>query len=198
MHLLLQLFCNQIEPEWACALKQYQFITQCSKSLAAKEVIRIGKELLVGYLYLVGLCCQLRTNTNKLGYAALCGQIAHLCVEFAGRYSCLEYVAEDERTVLALATTHKVERYVERVDIRIIRVVYQYASTLSFLHFESHSYRLQFWHAVSQFAWGQSQLQRYCSTGDRVLYRSLIDEWNLECILLFLPYIGNGGREACL
>ena len=193
VHLLLQLLCYQVEPEWTCTLKQYQFVAQCSKSLAAQEVIHIGKELLVGYLYLVGLCCQLRTDTYKLGYAALCGQIAHLCVEFAGRYSCLEYITEDQCTVLALTTTHKVERYVERVDIRIIRVVYQYASTLSFLHLQSHGYRLQFWHAVGQFARSQSQLQCYCCTGDRVLYRSLIDKRNLECILLFLPYICNSG-----
>ena len=47
------------------------------------------------------------------------------------------------------------------------------------------------WHAISQVGWSESKVQGDGSTGDRVLDRGLVDEWDGVAVLLALPDIGD-------
>ena len=63
------------------------------------------------------------------------------------------YVAQDECALASLmvgAAVHEVESNVERVDVRVVRVVDERASVLSLFHLQAHSYRFQILHALSQ------------------------------------------------
>ena len=150
VYLLFQLFCNLIETKGACPLQQDQFITQTGKGIAGEEMGHVHEELLVGHLDLVGLRREFRTDTYKLLDATLHDQFAHLGIECLGRSARLEDIAENQRLLGSLTTVHEVESNVERVDVTIIRVVDQQATTLAFLHFQSHRYRLQTRHAFGQ------------------------------------------------
>ena len=102
VNLLLQLLGNLIETERTGALKQNHLVAQTSKGIATQEVVYIGKELLIGNLYFIGLGTELGTNTNKLGDATLNCQLGYLGVEFFGRKSRLVHITQYKRTLTQL------------------------------------------------------------------------------------------------
>ena len=197
VNLLLQLFRNLVEPERTGTLQQDQFMMQSCKGIAGKEMIHVGKELLVGNLDSVSLCREFRTDANKLVDTTLHRQVAHLSIEFIGGRTGLEDITEDQRlrqTACRLTTLHEIEGNIKRVDITIVRVVDEQTTALSFLDLQTHGNRFEFGHAVGQLAGCQSDAQCYGRTGDCIFDRSLVDERNRIGILLTLPDIGDTGR----
>ena len=169
VNLLFKLLRNQVETKRTGALEQNHFIAKRGESIARKEMLDISKELLISYLDLIGLSSEFRSNTNELGDASLNSQLADLSVELGRRYTCLENIAQYERALLSLSTLHEIEGDIERVDIRVVRVVDKYASTLPLFYLQSHGNRLKLWHTVGQFRRRQSKVQSNSCTGDGVL-----------------------------
>ena len=114
MNLLLELLGNLIETERTGTLQENHLIAQTGKGIATQEVVYIGKELLVGNLDFIGLGSELGADTNKLGDATLNSQLGYLGVEFFGRKTRLEHIAEDKGTLLQLlAAIHEIEGDIE-------------------------------------------------------------------------------------
>ena len=63
------------------------------------------------------------------------------------------------------AAVHKVERNVERVDVRVVAIVYERASVLSFLHLQAHGHRLKQRHALRERVGRQSEMTSHHGTG---------------------------------
>ena len=97
-------------------------------------------------------------------------------------------------SLLVRPTIHKVEGYIQRVDIRIIGIVYQRTTSLSLLDFQAHRYRLQLLHPSFEHLWSNTQMQCDGSTGDRVLHRSLIDKRDCIFSFGFVEDVRNGSR----
>ena len=102
VNLLLELLGNLIETERTGTLQENHLVAQTTKGIATQEVVYIGKELLVGNLDFIGLGSELGADTNKLGDATLNSQLGYLSVEFFGRKTRLEHIAEDKRTLTQL------------------------------------------------------------------------------------------------
>ena len=66
MHFLLQLFRYLVETEASGTLQQYQFTPQAAERIACEEMLYVEEELLVGNMYLIRLCREIRTYTDKL------------------------------------------------------------------------------------------------------------------------------------
>ena len=197
VHLLLQLFRNLVEAERTGTLQQDQFMMQGCKGIAGKEMIHVGKELLVGDLDSISLCREFRTDANKLVDTTLDGQVAHLSIEFIGGRTSLEDITEDQclrQTACRLTTLHEIEGNIKRVDITIVRVVDEQTTALTFLYLQTHGNRFEFGHAIGQLAGCQSDAQCYGRTGDCIFDRSLVNEGNRIGILLTLPDIGDTSR----
>ena len=84
---------------------------------------------------------------------------------------------------------HEVESNVERVDVRVVRVVDECASVLSFLHFQTHCYRFQILHALGQKLARESEVQCNDSCSDRVAHRSIVYERQIVFALITIIYI---------
>ena len=201
MHFLLQLLRDEIEAERTGTLQQDQFVVETSKGITRQEMGHAGKELLIGNLNLISLRHQLWSDTDELLNATLHSQVAHLGIERFRRSTCLEHIREDQGLLqhpFRLTTVHEVEGDIKRVDITVIGVVDQQTSTLTFLHLQAHGHRFELRHTVSQLPRGQSEAQSHHCTGNGVLDRSLIDEWNRIGILLLLPDICNTGSLSLI
>ena len=201
MNLLLQLLSDLIKTKRTSTLQQNQFVVQGGKGIARQEMRHTGKELLIRDLNLISLRHQLWPDTDELLNATLHGQVAHLGIERFRRGTCLKHIREDQGLLqhpFRLTTVHEVEGNIKRVDVTVIGVVDQQTSTLTFLHLQTHGHRFEFRHTVSQLPWCQSEAQSHHRTGNRVLDRSLIDEWNRIGILLLLPDICNTGSLSLI
>ena len=151
----------------------------------------IGEEVLIGYLYLVGLSHKFLSDANELGDTPLDAEVAHLSIESLWRRARLENIAEDEGLLRGLTTLHEVEGDVEGVDVTIVGVVDEDTAALTFLHLEAHGDGLKTGHTLGQLLRTESKMQSDRRTGDGILDRSLVDERNLKGMLLTLPNIAN-------
>ena len=95
-------------------------------------------------------------------------------------------------------TIHEVESNVKRIDVAVVTVVDKSTSVLSHLHFQSHSHRLEFRHTLINILSRDSELRSHHSADDRVLDRSIIDEWDRETIHLTFIYIGDDAHALLL
>ena len=87
----------------------------------------IGKECLIGNLYLIGMGREFGAYSYKLVDTSLHREVTHLGIEQLGRGSRLEDVTENQRFLelcvarcvlrTLLATLHKVKGDIERIDI---------------------------------------------------------------------------------
>ena len=114
----------------------------------------ISKEGFIGYLNLIGLSREFRTNTNELVDATFHSQLAYLGIEGLRGRTRLEDIAQHERLLGSLSTIHEVKGDIERIDIRIIRVIDEHATTLSLFYFQSHGHRLKLGHTSGYLAGG--------------------------------------------
>ena len=95
-------------------------------------------------------------------------------------------------TTCLYPSVQEVEGNVERVDVRVIRVVHKDTPSLSLLHLQTHGNRFQRRHTLSQLFRCHSKIQRCGGAGDTVLYRGLITEGNIESPVLALIAEGYG------
>ena len=95
-------------------------------------------------------------------------------------------------------TIHEVESNVKRIDVAVVTVVDKSTSVLSHLHFQSHSHRFEFRHTLINILSRDSELRSHHSADDRVLDRSIIDEWDGETIHLTFIYIGDDAHALLL
>ena len=171
----------------ALALEQDDLVTQTLKDLAMDEGTDTLEEELLGDLYLVGVLTDDLSDTDKLHHATLTGQVADLVIEFCWFLATLEDVAEDERTPTAFmvgTAIHEVQRNVERVDIRVVRVVDQRTAVAPFLHLQAHGNWLQLLHALGKLISGDAHMQGYSGTDDGVGDRRIVDERNGIAVFL--------------
>ena len=159
------------------------------------------EEVLLLHLYKVSMSHYLRSDADNLVHTALYGEIAYLGIEFFQGFTSLIDIAEDERASLSIVvrtTVHKVEGYVERIDVRVIRVVDKRTSVDSLLHLQAHCHRLKSLHAFRYMFLSESEMERHDGCSNRVSYRSLIDERKVIFSCLTFIYIMYSGREVLL
>ena len=80
----------------------------------------------------------LRTYADKFLHTTLFGQVRYFAIQFIVGQSALQDVAQHQCSLLPIVVgtaVHKVESDVQRVDIRVVRVVDERASVKPFLHF---------------------------------------------------------------
>ena len=157
MYLLLQLFRDLIEAKRTRTFQQNQFIAQALEDIAGKEMLHIGKEVLLVDANLISLCRKFRTNTDELLHTALHAEVTDLGIKCLGQSTGLVHITQDkcrfEGNVPAL---HKVESDIEGVDIRVVGVVDEDAATLTFLYLQAHGHWLQLRHALGQLLCGET------------------------------------------
>ena len=159
------------------------------------------EEVLLLHLYEVSMSHYLRSDADNLVHTALYGEIAYLGIEFFQGFACLIDIAKNERAALSLmvrTTAHKVEGYVERIDIRVIRVVDKRTSVDSLLHLQAHCHRLKSLHALCYVLLGESEMERHDGCSNGVSYGSLIYERKVIFSRLTFIYIMYSGREVLL
>ena len=201
MHLLHKQFGDVIETEAACALDEYHLVAQRLEHLAVNERRNVVEEVFLLNLYQVGMLHNLRTDAYYLLNAALHTEVGYFLVEHVERFAGLVDVAEYERALASLmvgAAVHEVERNVERVDVRVVRVVDQRAALLTLFHFEAHRYRLERRHALCEMLARESEMQRYDSRRYGVAHRRLVDERQHVLACLVVIYIMYSGCESFL
>ena len=119
------------------------------------------EEVFLLNLYQVGMLHNLRTDAYYLLNAALHTEVGYFLVEHVERFARLVDVAEYERALASLvvgAAAHEVERYVERVDVRVVRVVDERAALLTLFHFEAHRHRFERRHALGKMLARESEV----------------------------------------
>ena len=187
-----------IQPEIAVltfigdALNQNHLVAQCLKYSAVDERCNVMEEELFGHLYHVGMIHNLRTDTYNLVHTTLHAEFRHLLIELLKWFASLVYVAQNECALASLmvrTAVHEVESNVERVDVRVVRVVDKCASVLSFLHFQTHCYRFQILHALCQKLARESEVQCNDSSCYRVAHRSLVNERQVVFAFFTIIYI---------
>ena len=176
VHLLLQELGDAVETEGAGALDEHHLVVQLAQGVAAQEIVGGGKERRT-------LDGERRTLGRDAGAysdegvdAALLAQRVHLAVQLLVGHAALEDVAQYERAADSLAAAHEVEGDVERVDVRVVRVVDERAAVLAFLHLQSHGHGLQMGHALGQLVGGDAQIERHGGAGKRALQRGFVEE----------------------
>ena len=201
MHLLHQQFGNIVKTEAACSLYKDNLIAQSLEHVAVDKRRYVMEEVLLLHLYKVSMSHYLRSDADNLVHTTLYGEVAHLGIEFFQRFACLIDIAEDKRASLSLVvrtTVHKVEGYVERIDIRVIRVVDKRTSVDSLLHLQAHCHRLKSLHALCYVLLGESEMERHDGCSNGVSYGSLIYERKVIFSCFTFIYIMYSGREVLL
>ena len=202
MHFLYKQLCDLVEAEATRALEQDDLVAQALEDLAMNKGADTLEEELLRDLYFVGILTDNLTDTDELHHAALAGQVADLVIEFSWLLPALEDVAEDERTTAAFmvgTAIHEVKRDVERVDIRVVRVVDQCTAVAAFLHLQTHGNRLQLLHTFGKLLCGYAHMQGHSGADDGVGDRRIVDERNgIAVFLTTLIYIMNRGRSVFL
>ena len=75
---------------------------------------------------------------------------------------------------------HEVEGDVERVDVRVVRVVYQCTTVLSLFHLHSHGHRFQISHALGYLRIVEPKQACHSGAGHGIVQRGIIDEGQCE------------------
>ena len=116
---------------------------QRAEHFAVNELIDCVKKEFLRQLNLFRLRTKLRPDTDEFLYVALQSEIRNLFIQLSGSLSALVNIAQNESVsapFMVGAAVHKVECDIQRVDIRVVRVVDQRASVLPFFHFQAHCY----------------------------------------------------------
>ena len=179
VHLLLQLFRNTVETEVARTLNQNHRIVQLTEDVAAQEFPRALEEMLFLQCKQVPLRVDTWSDGDEMLDATLDTKAIDLAVEVVVAHAALVDVAENQRALGFLATSHKVEGDIERIDVGIIRVVDEDTAVLPFLHFQSHGNRFEVRHTLAELFGSDTQVQCCGSNRQRTLHRSLINERQL-------------------
>ena len=192
VHFLHQQFGKIVETEASRALDKYHLIVQIVESRAADERRTVREKVFLGHLYHVSLRRNLRTYANNLLHPTLARHSRHVGIEFVQRSAALIDVAQNEcppAPLMVGPSVHKVKSDVERVDVRVVRVVYQCASPLSFLYLQTHRHRLESPHAPVKNLRRKSQMQCHDRTRYGVSHRSLVYERQRVDTFLTFIYI---------
>jgi len=153
VYFLLELFRKTVEREVARALEQYHLIAQRAEDIACGKRTAVGEEVFFGYFYPAGKRGYVRSDADEFFHTALTCKVRDLRIKLLTVLAALADVAQYQRAAasgMVGTAVHEVERDVERVYIRVVRVVYQRAPVLPRLHLQPHSHRLQCRHTRCQ------------------------------------------------
>ena len=89
--------------------------------------------------------------TNDFADSTLHAERIHLTIEVGRGHTTLEDITQDQctTTLVIYTTRHEVERNIQGVDVRIIRVVNKRTAMLSFFHLQSHGNGFELCHTLA-------------------------------------------------
>ena len=202
VNLSLQNLRQRIETKLTRALNQDYFILQrqftFSNGINQRSRIRIKSFLDIKSW---GTWGDFISHTNNTFYSPAVHQLCHLAIKSRSILPGFQYIRKNKCPLQSLAlwaTIQKIERYVQRTEIRIITIVYQQATIFTLFHFQTHCHRLQFCHTLRYLPGRKHQIQAGCQTVQRVLDRSIIYERQCKCVVHIQITIGNYGRVLLL
>ncbi len=199
MHFLHELVRDLVEAELASTLDEDDLVAQRAEDGRVEERTDTVEEELLIDVDEIGIGGDDRADADKLLHATLLSQTTHLTVKVSGSHAALLNIAEDERaatTFVVGTAVHEVEGDVERVDIRVVRVVDERAAVTAFLDLETHSDGLELAHALTELVGIDTEAQGDKRRDDGVLNAGVVDERNRETadniLRNIIIYIGDG------
>ena len=129
---------------------------------------------------------------DELSHTAVHSQLHHSLIQALSRFSALIDITKYQRTSFAFLfrpSAHKIKRYIQRIDIRVIRVIDKSTAMPSLLHFQSHRHRLQLRHPYVQFFCRNPKIQCHHSRCDGTFQRGIVDKRQMIPPLLSFIYI---------
>ena len=131
--------------EMARTFYQYQFVPEILEGWRFKEIIRTQVEFLF-YIECIAIFFQIPSDADNAVYVFTPYQVGHLFIKRFRQSARLQDIGKDQRTLEALnhmTALLEVEGDVQRVDIRIICIVDQYAVVDTLLNVQAHGDRFQ-------------------------------------------------------
>ncbi len=143
VNLVLEHAADPLEPEPSSALEQNAFSDEARPLAGLQEIV--GRQ--IEFLPAVeqrGMAEYLFADADQLRYAVRANELRHAGIQLVRRQSALVDVREDQYLIAVSARCRQVlQRDFERVDIRVVRVVDDFATVYAVLELEPHGDALQ-------------------------------------------------------
>ena len=185
-----------VEAEDTCSFQQDDFVVQRADHIAHHKLFHTREESFISNLNIIGMRHDGRTDTYQTVDAALLTEVAYLTIEFCLIHTHLLDITENQGATapfVVRAAIHEIEGNIQRVDIRIVRVVDQRTATNTLLHFQAHGNRFQLRHTGIQILGTHTQIERYSRTSERALNRRLVDKGQMVGAARTFISIGDTG-----
>ena len=108
------------------------------------------------------LCQKPFTDTDELLNTTFLTQECHLIIKVLIRVATLQNITQNQcapATLVVRTTVHEVKCNIQRIEVRVVGVVNERTSVLSFLHLQAHSYWLQLCHPLAENSRGNAQVE---------------------------------------
>ncbi len=183
MHFLLQQFGNTFEMELAGAFYQDQFVFELFEGRRLDELLRCQIKLLFD-IEDTPVFFQVAADTDDAVDLLSAHQVRDFLVQRLRQRSRLQDIRKDQRAFQVLfyaAALLEVEGDIQRVDIRIVGIVYQQAVVDTLLYIQTHGDRFEALELFDVVHTRRLQIQHHSHAMDDVFNRSIVGERDRVC-----------------